>query len=732
MQKTRIRLYFLFVFVFVLTSLSAVAQKVIATVPVGPAPIAAVVNGVTNKIYISNWAGASVTVIDGATNNTTTVQVPQIDARAIAVNTVTNKIFVADDASNTLTVIDGATLSTTPLTICGLPTAIAVNEVTNKIYVSCSESAIAVIDGLTLSINILNIQGDFTAIAADSIRNKIYALNDINNAALVVIDGSSLQAKSIPIEANPYTMTINATTNKIYVAIGTIFGGDTVTVIDGATFGTTDVTVGQYPVDFAVDTTRNKIYVSCQIGIITVIDGATNHANNISVTKEPFEIGVNPVTDNLYVADGQNNSATVIDGQNFSTTNVGTGVDPDAVAVNGATDRIYIANYGDDTVSVIDGTPPTPWQFVPMTPCRLVDTRPPSGSGPIQGGTAESFPLPQEGSCGSNIPSNAAAYSLNVTAVPHGKLGYLTIWPTGQPQPTASLMNSPDGRTKANAAIVAAGTNQAVSIYVSDTSDVVLDINGYFTPLPNPNALAFYPLTPCRVADTRDPSKPQGLGPPSLSGGVPRDFPVLKATTCNIPNTAQAYSMNFTAIPPGRLGYLTVWPAGETQPLVSTLNDLTGTVVANAGIVPAGTGGDIDTYASQNTGLVIDINGYFAPPAQGGLSLYSPVVCRVLDTRNGIGAYSGTLVVNVVNTGCSVSSLAQGFVFNATVVPSGPLGYLTLWPDGEHQPGVSTLNARDGFVTSNMAIVPNVDGSIDAYASALTQLILDIYGYYAP
>ena len=66
------------------------------------------------------------------------------------------------------------------------------------------------------------------------------------------------------------------------------------------------------------------------------------------------------------------------------------------------------------------------------------------------------------------------------------------------------------------------------------------------------------------------------------------------------------------------------------------------------------------------------------------------------------------------------------------VPTNGPMGYLTLWPDSETQPVVSTLNAYDGFVTSNMAIVPNVNGSIDAYADGLTHLILDISGYFAP
>ena len=55
-----------------------------------------------------------------------------------------------------------------------------------------------------------------------------------------------------------------------------------------------------------------------------------------------------------------------------------------------------------------------------------------------------------------------------------------------------------------------------------------------------------------------------------------------------------------------------------------------------------------------------------------------------------------------------------------------------LWPDGETQPVVSTLNALDGAITSKMAIVPNLDGKRDAFASGDTQLVLDIYAYFAP
>ena len=373
-------------------------------------------------------------------------------------------------------------------------------------------------------------------------------------------------------------------------------------------------------------------------------------------------------------------------------------------------------------------------QFVSLTPCRVVDTRNPDGpfgGPPIPGGTSRSFTLPQ-GQC--NIPASAQAYSLNVTVVPQGPLHYLTIWPTGENQPAISTINSRDGRTKATAAIVAAGTSGAVSVYATDTTNVLLDIDGYFA-APGGQSLQFYPLTPCRIVDTRQQNGP--LGGPYLQANVERDFPIPQSSCIPSGLSASAYSFNVTAVPhPAheRLGYLTVWPAGAPQPVVSTLNNPTGTTVANAAIVPAGTGGAVAVFPNGDTDLLIDINGYFGTPGSGGLSLYPTAPCRALDTRNvGNGQpFIGELTVNISGGPCAPPSGAQAYVFNATVVPPGALGYLTLWPDGDDQPLVSTLNAADGSVTSNMAIVPTSNGSIDAYASALTQLILDISSYFAP
>ncbi len=378
---------------------------------------------------------------------------------------------------------------------------------------------------------------------------------------------------------------------------------------------------------------------------------------------------------------------------------------------------------------------PIPNQFVPLAqPCRAVDTRlEHGGGGPIPGGTFQNFPISGAGAC-PTLPS-AAVYSMNVTVVPQGSLGYLTVWPQDQPRPLASTLNSLDGRIKANAAIVPAGASGNISMYATDTTNVIVDVNSYFAPISG-STLAFYPLTPCRVADTRKSGFPQGLGPPFLTGSQERAFPMLNATNCNVPSNAAAYSLNFSVVPHGSLFYMTVWPTGETRPTVSTLNDIPGTIIANAAIVVAGTNGNVSVYPTNDTDLIIDINGYFAPAGTGGLSLYGVQPCRVIDTRkvgNG-NPFGGTLSppVDVANAGCGTSSSAQAYVFNASVVPHGALGYLTLWPDGANRPVVSTLNALDGSISSNMAIVPSTNGKVDAYASGITQLILDISSYFAP
>lgn len=376
----------------------------------------------------------------------------------------------------------------------------------------------------------------------------------------------------------------------------------------------------------------------------------------------------------------------------------------------------------------VGGAASTGLRFVPINPCRVADTRAGSGFGGAFGAPAlpaggkRDFPIPL-GACG--IPAGAQAYSMNVTAVPLGPLGFLTAWPSGQARPQVSTLNSLDGRVTPNAAIIPAGANGGVSIYATDATNVILDLNGYFV-TPAANGLMMYPVTPCRVADTR-------AAVPALEAGTTREFAV-RASACGIPAGAAAYSLNITAIPSGTLGFLTIYPSGQPRPLVSTLNSFEGQIKANAAIVPAGSNGSVSVFVTDRTDVVIDINAYFAPPANGGLLFYPVAPCRAADTRGVGGALAGgaTRTFDLAASACALAPNAQAYALNATAVPSGLLGFLTLWGAGFQQPFVSTLNSFDGRIVANQAIVPVGQAGVNAFVTDASQLILDVSGYFAP
>lgn len=411
-----------------------------------------------------------------------------------------------------------------------------------------------------------------------------------------------------------------------------------------------------------------------------------------------------------------------------------------SATATGATTSSFVLQGSGDVIApnFVPGPGGTGLRFVTVTPCRIADTRNaigPFGGPVLAGAQPREFNIPAS-AC--TIPNTARAYSLNVTVVPSGPLSYVTLFPTGQAQPFVSTLNSFDGRIKANAAIVPAGTNGSVSVFATDQTHIVLDINGYFLPAGTEQNLVFFPVTPCRVADTRNPTSP--FGAPLLAAGQSRDFQIAGAV-CGVPIEARAYALNMTAVPSAALTFLTVWPAGQQRPGVSTLNAPTGTVVANAAIVPTGANGAISVFATDNTHLVIDINGYFAPPsAAGGLQFYTLNPCRISDTRNAAGPLGGPRLAagqgrtfNVLQSPCQVPTGSRAYSLNATVVPPAALDYLTLWPAGQTQPLVSTLNAFDGSVMANAALLPaGSDGSVAAFGPQATDLVLDINGYFAP
>ena len=123
--------------------------------------------------------------------------------------------------------------------------------------------------------------------------------------------------------------------------------------------------------------------------------------------------------------------------------------------------------------------------FEPMTPCRIIDTRPAFQIGPRSSplGTAESHTVTARGTAGDcTIPTNVAALSMNVTAVGATLPTFLTIWETGEPMPNASSLNPVPGQPPTpNAVTTELSLLGQFDVYnLQGEVHVIIDVNGYY------------------------------------------------------------------------------------------------------------------------------------------------------------------------------------------------------------------------------------------------------------
>jgi hypothetical protein len=129
----------------------------------------------------------------------------------------------------------------------------------------------------------------------------------------------------------------------------------------------------------------------------------------------------------------------------------------------------------------------------------------------------------------------------------------------------------------------------------------------------------FYSVTPCRIADTRGNGFTGASGPPALSAGSPRNFPIVAVWNCGVPSDAKAAALNVTAVGPTLEGFLKIWPYNTALPAVSTINFAAGEpAIANGAIVPLSADPTFQisvVYGAATAGgtvnLILDITGYF-------------------------------------------------------------------------------------------------------------------------
>jgi hypothetical protein len=156
---------------------------------------------------------------------------------------------------------------------------------------------------------------------------------------------------------------------------------------------------------------------------------------------------------------------------------------PGSPCSSGCTLQVTVAGVSRQMPITISGSgPPTGLSFYTVTPCRLFDTRNPSGplAGPALVAGANRT-LTAAGQCG--IPATARALSLNVTVTQPGAAGDLRFFPGGSVVPLVSTINYRAGQSRANNAVAALGAAGDLTVLCDQgagTVQLILDVNGYF------------------------------------------------------------------------------------------------------------------------------------------------------------------------------------------------------------------------------------------------------------
>jgi len=377
------------------------------------------------------------------------------------------------------------------------------------------------------------------------------------------------------------------------------------------------------------------------------------------------------------------------------------------------------------------GDPPTGSVFVPVEPCRLLDTREHPGR-PMSAGQTQAIFI--AGLCG--VPTGARAAALTIAVVQPDAAGFAVMFPAGTDRPTASTVNYRTGQVVANTQLTRLGDHGGLAVYTLAAAHVVIDVTGYFIAPDSggpgdSGAGRFVAVPATRLADTRQTARPNaGAAVRVTAGAVPAD--------------AIAVAVNLTTADANGPDFFTAYAAGAARPNASALNvDRAHQSRAASVIVPVA-GRAFDVYTARGNHVIVDLLGYFTgdSAATSGDGLFVPVApTRLVDTRAAAGPPGGPrlwdagarelgVATHIDAAGLDADEVAAVSA-NVTVTDTEDAGFLALAAAGSPPSGTSSINYPTAQMTvANAAIVALSPRGVRASASSATHLIVDITGFF--
>ncbi len=371
--------------------------------------------------------------------------------------------------------------------------------------------------------------------------------------------------------------------------------------------------------------------------------------------------------------------------------------------------------------SVTAAEGPGPAAFVPVQPCRLLDTRIGPGTTIPAAGTLDVQVIDR---CG--VGDSAVAAALTVTVVRPESNGFLTLFPLGAAQPDTSSITYGRSQVVANSMLSQLGDQGSVSLFTLAGTHVVVDVSGYFVEAPAEGSAAgrFESVPIHRLIDTRLTGRPAPEGSIRVTPEVPPD--------------AIAVAVNITTTSTTGPDFLTAFPAGSDLPIASVLNvDRGHQTRAAFTIVPISDSG-FDVFTHNGNHVIVDIAGYFtgpsAPTSTDGLFVAAPP-SRLVDTRLAVGSSGGPRLWDGGGREFAITTVTDGPVAaiaaNVTVAQTEDAGFVAAHPARIDANGTSTVNYDSpARVAANMAIISVSQYGVGVDASEATHLIIDVTGWF--
>jgi peptidoglycan hydrolase-like protein with peptidoglycan-binding domain len=311
-----------------------------------------------------------------------------------------------------------------------------------------------------------------------------------------------------------------------------------------------------------------------------------------------------------------------------------------------------------------------------VTPARLADTR--SGQCGVRLGPGETRQVAVAGLA--DVPAGAAgAVALNVTIVNPTAPTFLTVWPSGAPQPTASNLNAIVG-TVPNMVTSGLGPDGRVSVFnFAGTADVIIDVAGWFDGDGTVGAAAgcdSFGGTPAGplIAELAVPPKwPLG----AIGRSTPRDtISALQERLDQVGFWLPDYDGSFG---PVTSQAVLAFQKYLGLPLSGQVDELTALLLNMDGLRTAGqsTSGDL---------IEVDLTKQLLYVVRGGRTLYT------VNTSTGTGAFYD-----------EPNQKDGGRVSGTAITPVGHFRVYTQWSDG-WQPGVLGELYRPKYFTGGVAV----------------------------